>query len=103
MDIVLIKNAGWVVTMDGDRRIFTDGAVAIEGDRIVEVGKTNRLAAKYKAQKVIDASGKLVLPGLIDTHVHNTQQLGRGLADECDIPVQLLQRLYGYEQAMTAD
>jgi cytosine/adenosine deaminase-related metal-dependent hydrolase len=76
MDTILIKNAGWVVTMDPDRRIFADGAVAIEDDRIVEVGKTDELAGKYNAQKVIDASGKLVLLGMIDTHVHNTQQLG---------------------------
>ncbi len=103
MDTILIKNAGWVVTMDPDRRIFADGAVAIEGDRIVEVGKTNELAAKHKAQTVIDATGKLVLPGLIDTHVHNTQQLGRGLADGCEINVHLLERLYGYETAMMAE
>src|SRR6266446_5856432 len=103
MDTILIKNAGWVVTMDPDRRIFADGAVAIEGDRIVEVGKTNELAARHNAQKVIDARGKLVLPGLIDTHVHNTQQLGRGLADECDLPKHLLERLYGYEKELTHD
>ena len=70
MDTILIKNAGWVVTMDPDRRIFADGAVAIEGDRIVEVGKTNELAARHNAQKVIDATGKMVLPGLIDLHTH---------------------------------
>src|SRR6516225_1436240 len=103
MDTILIKNAGWVVTMDPDRRIFADGAVAIEGDRIVEVGKTEQLAAKHKAQKVIDATGKMVLPGMIDTHVHNTQQLGRGLADGCEINVHLLERLYGYETAMMAE
>ena len=103
MDTILIKNAGWVVTMDPGRRIFADGAVAIEDDRIVEVGKSDLLAAKYNAQKVIDASGKLVLPGLIDTHVHNTQQLGRGLADGCEINVHLLERLYGYETAMMAE
>jgi 5-methylthioadenosine/S-adenosylhomocysteine deaminase len=100
---ILIKNAGWVVTMDPDRRIFTDGAVAIEDDRIVEVGKTDKIANKFKADKVINAEDKLVLPGLIDTHVHNTQQLGRGLADGCKINVHLLERLYGYETAMMAD
>ena len=44
-----------------------------------------------------------LLPGFIDTHVHNTQQLGPGLADECDIPKQLLERLYGYESEMTSE
>jgi 5-methylthioadenosine/S-adenosylhomocysteine deaminase len=100
MGKILIKNASWLVTMDPERRILTDGAVAIENDRIVEVGKTNVVAGKFKAEKVIDAEGKLVMPGLIDTHVHNTQQLGRGLADGCEIDVHLLERLYGYESAM---
>ena len=100
MTKILIRNAGWVVTVDADRRIFVNGAVAIEDDRIVAVGKNDQIGAQFKAEKVIDADGKLVLPGLIDTHVHNTQQLGRGLADGCEINVHLLERLYGYETAM---
>jgi 5-methylthioadenosine/S-adenosylhomocysteine deaminase len=100
MTKILIRNAGWVVTMDADRRIFVDGAVAIEDDRIVAVGKNDQISAQFKAEKVIDADDKLVLPGLIDTYVHNTQQLGRGLADGCEINVHLLERLYGYETAM---
>ena len=79
MGKILIKSAGWVVTMDPERRILTDGAVAIEDDRIVEVGKTNEIVSKFKAEKVIDAQGKLVLPGLIDTHVHTLMMGDEGL------------------------
>ena len=68
---ILIKSADWVVTMNPERRIFTDGAIAIEGDRIVDIGKTDKVARKFKAQKVVDAAGKIVFPGLIDTHVHS--------------------------------
>jgi 5-methylthioadenosine/S-adenosylhomocysteine deaminase len=100
---LLIRDASWLVTMDHDRRIVRDGALAIDGDRIVAVGKTADVARTFTADTTLRADGKLVLPGLIDTHVHNTQQLGRGLADECDIPVQLLERLYGYEKEMTAE
>ena len=100
---ILIKNADWVVTVDRDRRILRDGAIAIAGDEIVAVGKSDEVARAHSANKVIDATGKLVMPGLIDTHVHNTQQLGRGLADECDIPVHLLERLYGYESHLMAE
>jgi 5-methylthioadenosine/S-adenosylhomocysteine deaminase len=67
------------------------------------VDKTAALANGEMADTVIDAAGKLVLPGLIDTHVHNTQQLGRGLADGCDIPVHLLERLYRYEAELMED
>ena len=100
---LLIRNADWVVTVDRERRIVRDGAVAILDDRIVDVGKTDDIERTFKADTIIDARGKLVLPGLIDTHVHNTQQLGRGLADECDIPKHLLQRLYGYEKELTEE
>lgn len=103
MTTILIRNADWVITMDGERRIITDGAVAIDDDRIAAVGKTADLAGNLTAAKEIDARGKLVMPGLIDTHVHNTQQLGRGLADDCDIPVHLLERLYGYEKELVEE
>ncbi len=100
---LLVAHADWLVTMDGERRIISDGAVAIEGDRIIEVGKTADIASRFRPEKTIDARGKLVRPGLIDTHVHNSQQLGRGLADCCDLPVHLFQRLYGYEAQLTAE
>ncbi|MFI4986234.1 MAG: amidohydrolase family protein [Alphaproteobacteria bacterium] len=103
MTRILVRNADWLVTMDPERRIITDGAVAIENDRIAAIGKTAEVAGKFRAEKEIDAAGRLVLPGLIDTHVHNTQQLGRGLADGCDIPMHLLERLYGYEKELMDD
>ena len=100
---ILIRNADWIVTVDNERRIIRDGAIAIVGKRIVAIGKTETVLREHTAAKEIDATGKLVMPGLIDTHVHNTQQLGRGLADECDLPVHLLERLYGYESALIAE
>ncbi|GGC77621.1 amidohydrolase family protein [Chelatococcus reniformis] len=100
---LLIRNAEWLVTLDEERRIIRDGAVAIDGAEIVAVGKSDEIAGSYHPRKIIDAGDKLVLPGLIDTHVHNSQQLGRGLADGCDIPIHLLQRLYGYEAQLLSD
>jgi 5-methylthioadenosine/S-adenosylhomocysteine deaminase len=99
---ILVKNAGWLVTMDPSRRIIVDGALLIENDRIAAVGKSAEFAGR-DVETVIDASGKMVLPGLVNTHVHNTQQLGRGLADGCDMPVHLLERLYGYESELLAE
>jgi len=103
MASILIKNADWLVTMDRDRRIIRDGAVAIEGSTISSVGKTSEVERACKAQTVIDARDKLVLPGLIEGHVHNTQILPRGLADECD-PGEWLRRVPGtFEPAMTPE
>ena len=66
---ILITN-GIVIAIDKDRRIIPDGAVAITGDRITEVGPTAELAARHQAATVIDARGMVVLPGLIDGHAH---------------------------------
>jgi 5-methylthioadenosine/S-adenosylhomocysteine deaminase len=100
---LVIRNADWVVTVDRDRRIVRNGAIAISDDRISFVGRDDELPAADTPMETIDASGLLALPGFVDTHVHNTQHLGRGLADECDIPRQLLERLYGYESEMTSE
>ncbi len=66
---ILIEN-GTILTMDGHRRTIYDGAVAIQNDLIVDVGKTEELKKKHSADQVIDARRKVIMPGLIDTHAH---------------------------------
>lgn len=79
---LLIKNAT-VVTMNKRREILRDGAVAVQGDRIVETGAAAELVKKYPdVKKTIDAAGKAVFPGLINTHNHLFQTLLKGLGDD---------------------
>ena len=66
---ILITN-GTVITMDSGRRVLENGAVAIAGDRIVVVGTTADLTARFNARQSIDATRKIVMPGLIDGHGH---------------------------------
>ena len=75
---ILIKG-GTVITMDTGRRVITDGAVAIERDRILDLGETVDLEEKYTADRVVDASRKVVMPGLIDGHGHAGHSLVRSL------------------------
>lgn len=79
VDLLIVH--GTVVTMNADRDIVEDGAVAIRGDRIVAVDKTDALEERYEATKVIDADGKVVMPGLVDSHVHITQTFARTICD----------------------
>jgi cytosine/adenosine deaminase-related metal-dependent hydrolase len=81
---VLIKG-GVVVTMDSQRRVFRDGAVLIDKGVISQVGKTVDVKPQHRAEFEIDAKGKVVLPGLIDTHVHLAQALIRGSADDTSL------------------
>jgi len=74
---ILIER-GTVLTLNKDRHIITDGAVAIRKDRIVGVGKTAELRRKFTGDKTIDASLKIVMPGLVDGHAH-LGEIARGL------------------------
>lgn len=74
---ILITN-GFVITMDDKRRIFSPGAVAIAGSRIVAVGPMRELEATYKASRTYDAGGNVVHPGFIDPHLHIVHGTCRG-------------------------
>lgn len=68
-----------VLTLDDQRRIFRDGAVAVAGGLIADVGPTERLTSDYVATRTIDAKGGVVQPGFVDAHVHLSHQLDRGM------------------------
>ncbi len=98
-----IDHADWLLTVDRDRRIVRDGAVAVAGGRIVGVGRTAEVAAAHPAPRVVSARGMVVTPGLVDAHIHTTFQLSRGLADEVGSKRFLFERMYPYEAALDAD
>jgi 5-methylthioadenosine/S-adenosylhomocysteine deaminase len=76
--VKLIEN-GLVVTMDPDRRVIVDGAVALEDGVIVDVGKASELRGEHGSGEVLDASRKIVMPGLVNAHSHLFAMFSRGL------------------------
>ncbi len=80
--VSLVVTGGIVVTMDGTGRILSPGAVAIDGRDIVGIDTPEAIAARFTAADPIDASGQIVLPGLVNTHTHAPMVLYRGLADD---------------------
>ena len=97
----LIVAHGYVVTMQSARTIYSDGAIAIVGNRIVSVGKSENVLENYTASHLIDAGGMLVLPGLIDGHNHPNQYLSKGIGDDTDIATWMTKRIYPYESQLT--
>ena len=93
----LIVRGGKFVTMDGAHRVIEDGAAAIEGGRIVGLGTRAEIDAKYVARETIDATGKVVIPGLINTHTHIPMTLFRGLADDLDLQEWLTKYIFPAE------
>jgi cytosine/adenosine deaminase-related metal-dependent hydrolase len=80
--IDLLITGGIVVTMDRARRVLEDGAVAIDGARIVDVGMSAEIGARWPAKRVIDARRKIVLPGLVDAHGHGGHGLLKTIASD---------------------
>jgi 5-methylthioadenosine/S-adenosylhomocysteine deaminase len=81
-DVDLIIANGAVITMDAGRRVLTPGSVAIRESEIAGVGAPDQIARDFKARSTMDATGRVVMPGLINTHTHAPMVLYRGLGDD---------------------
>jgi len=82
VDLLIV--GGTVVTMDADKTVIENGAVAIKDGKIVAVGSMADIK-NFRAKQTINAVGKVVMPGLINTHTHVPMTLFRGLADDLDL------------------
>lgn len=81
---LIVKN-GKVVTFNPDNEIIEQGAIAISGQKIQDIGPSEIIMAGYRANQTIDASRHLVMPGLINAHTHSPMTLYRGLADDISV------------------
>ncbi|WP_439571123.1 amidohydrolase family protein [Sphingomonas sp.] len=102
----LLVTHSWVVTMDADRRIFRDGALAIAGDRIVAVGPSDLVERSVVAREVIDGRDRYVVtPGMVNCHVHITgEPITRGhVPDDADWATNVFEWLIPTYLAQTPD
>lgn len=81
---IVVKN-GLIVTMNEENLILKNGGLAIEEDKIIDVGDSERIRKQYSADIELDAKGKAVLPGFVNTHTHLFQNLLKGRRD--DLPL----------------
>lgn len=81
---LLVLN-GTLVTMDKDHRVIPNAGIAVAGGRIVAVGSRADIIGSYTAAQTVDASERLIIPGLINGHTHIPMTLFRGLADDLDL------------------
>ena len=95
VDILIIN--GIVVTVDAEGNLYKDGAVAIKSDKIVAIGKTNEIISKYSAVQTIEAKGKIVMPGFVNTHTHMAMTIFRGIADDLYLQDWLMKYIFPVE------
>ncbi|MCK5849467.1 MAG: amidohydrolase [Kiritimatiellae bacterium] len=83
VDVLIVH--GTIITMDRNKSIYPDGYIVITDSVITDVGVYDKSVELVKAKQRIDATGKLIIPGLINTHTHAAMTLFRGLADDLEL------------------
>jgi len=96
----LIIDGGTVVTM-GSKGIIRNGAVIVENGCIQDVGKSAELRRKHSGYEKINAEGKVMIPGLINTHQHAAMSLLRGYADDYPLNEWLENWIWPLEKHLT--
>lgn len=102
MSSILIEN-GSIVTVDDNNQVYKRGYVFIEDELITSVGAGDTPAGYRKADKVIDASLMVVMPGMVNAHTHLFQTFIRGLADDKPLLEWLKAAIWPVSQAMTEE
>ncbi len=98
MDLLIL--GGTIITMGG-KGVIHDGAVVIEDDVVVDVGKSSEIKRKYPRYEKLNAVGRIVMPGLINTHQHAAMSLLRGYADDYPLKEWLENWVWPFERHMT--
>src|SRR6478672_4011240 len=78
----LVITGGTVVTADAMHRVLSNGAVAISGTDVIAVDSAAAIRRQFRGAVTIDATGQVIMPGLVNTHTHAPMVLYRGLADD---------------------
>ncbi len=78
-------SGGTILVMDDNDNKIRNGAVAIEGEKIIAVGKKEDIEKTYVASEIIDAKDSLIMPGLVNCHNHAPMTYFRGLADDLEL------------------
>ena len=94
---MLLVGNGTLITQDDQLPLIEDGCVAIQDGLIVAVGTTAELQQSHPDARFIDAHGWLIMPGLINTHMHLYSTFARGMALKDDAPenfAHILERLW---------
>lgn len=93
----LIVTGGTLVTMDGSHRVIDNGAIAIKAGRIEAIGSNVDIERDFAAREIVNAGGKVVVPGLVNGHTHVPMTLFRGLADDLDLQEWLTKYIFPAE------
>ena len=100
---LLVRDIDWLLTVDPQRRVIRDAAIAVMDGKIAAIGKSAKIAKTYTAREEISGRHMVATPGFVDCHLHSSFHLSRGLADEANAQSFLFDRMYPYEAALEGE
>ena len=96
---LLVRNCSWIVTQDASRKVLRNCSVHVKDGRISEIGEN----VSRDADRILDAHGMILLPGLINVHTHVPMVIFRGYADDMQLQEWLSNRIWKLEPNMTGE
>ena len=96
---LLVRNCSWIVTQDVSRKVLRNCSVHVKDGRITEIGEK----VSRDADRILDAQGMILLPGLINVHTHVPMVIFRGYADDMQLQEWLSSRIWELEPNMTGE
>ncbi|KAK5138236.1 hypothetical protein LTR08_003297 [Meristemomyces frigidus] len=92
-----------IITVNPTRDIISDGALLVRGQTIAAIGKTSDLLTQYPDEPITALPNRIIIPGLINTHMHTAQTLIRGTADDLELVSWLCERIWPLQGNFTAE
>lgn len=92
--------ADYILTMNSQMDVIKQGAIAVDANKIIDLGSKEEILKKYSANKVFDKKNHVIMPGLINTHTHAAMVYFRGIADDLLLKEWLEQHIWPVEKKM---
>ena len=78
-EVDMVLQGGTAITVDSERRVIRDAGIAVKGEEIAFVGKATEVTERYQAKQMLDCSDKVMIPGLVNAHIHYSHHIDKGL------------------------
>lgn len=99
----LIIKGSYILTQNEERELIQEGAIAVSGSKISDIGKQTEIELKWVADETVDCGKSVILPGLINSHTHVPMTLMRGVADDLPLLEWLHNYMFPIESGLTKD
>lgn len=98
----MLYTGATIITVNASRDIIVDGAMLVKDSRIEDIGKTADLLKVHASEPTADLTGRIIIPGLVNAHMHTAQTLLRGCADDLELVSWLCERIWPLQGNFTA-